>query len=107
MRRAQTLAIVVALGLASACSRHDDSDLKADLKGAGHDVDSAAGHVAQDPDIKSAEAQLRDAGHDAGKDVRKAAAEARAAARSLAADTRHAAHDVTRPTQRDERDSSS
>jgi len=41
------------------------------------------------------------------RDFRKAAAEARAAARFLAADTRHAAHDVTHSNPRDERDSNS
>jgi hypothetical protein len=103
----RALAVILALGLAAACSRQDDAGLKGDLKGAGHDVGSAAANVAHDPDIKAAEARFREAGHDAGKDFRKAAAEAKAAARALAADTRHAAHDVTRPTPRDERDSSS
>jgi hypothetical protein len=97
----QPLAFIIALGLVAACSRHDDARLNGDLKGAGHDVDSAAKGVARDPDIRAAEARFRQAGHDAGKDMRKAAAEARSAARALAADTRRAAHDVTRPTPRD------
>jgi hypothetical protein len=103
----QPLAFIIALGLVAACSRHDDASLKGDLKGAGHDVDSAAASVSHDADIRAAEARFREAGHDAGRDMRKAAAEAKAAAHALAADTRRAAHDVTRPTPRDERESSS
>jgi hypothetical protein len=100
----QPLAFVIALGLVAACSRHDDAKVAADLKGAGHDVDSAAANVSHDQDVRAAEAQFRAAGRDAGQDFRKAAAEARAAARALAADTRHAAHDVTHSNARDERD---
>jgi len=103
----QPLAFIIALGLISACSRHDDSQVAGDLKGAGHDVDHAAGQVAHNPDIKAAEAQFRAAGRDAGRDFRKATAEARAAARALAADTRHAAHDVTHSNPPGDRDSSS
>ncbi len=99
------LAFIIALGLVSACSRHDEAKVTSDLRGAGHDVDSAAGSVARDADVRSAEAQLRDAGHDAAREARKAAAEARAAAHALAADSRRAAHDVARPTPREARDS--
>jgi hypothetical protein len=107
LHHTRPLAFVIALGLVAACSRHDDAKVAADLKGAGHDVDSAAGSVAHDEDVKAAEAQFRAAGRDAGRDFHKAAAEASAAARALAADTRHAAHDVTHSNPRDERDSSS
>ena len=106
-RHGRVLVTIFALALAAACSRHDDAKVSADVRGAGHDVDSAATDVARNPDIKRAEAQFRAAGHDAAKDFRKAAAEASAAAHAVAADTRHAAHDVTRPTGQDQRDSSS
>jgi hypothetical protein len=79
-RHGRALAIILALGLAAACSRHDDSKVSADL---------------------------RAAGHDAGQDVRRAAAEAGRAAHALAADTRHAAHDVAHSNPQDRRDSSS
>jgi hypothetical protein len=108
MRRpGRVLVTVCALTLAAACSRHDDAKVKSDLRGAGHDVTSAASDVSHNADVKRAEAQLRTAGHDAAKDLRKAAAEAKAAAHSLAADGRHAAHGATRPTSRDQHDSSS
>jgi hypothetical protein len=95
------LAFILALGLVAACSRHDDAKVTGDLRNAGHDVDRAAGAVAHDADVRSAEAQLRAAGHDAAQDARKAAAEAKAAAHDLAADSRRAAHDAARPTSRD------
>lgn len=106
-RHGRVLVTICALALAAACSRHDDAKMKADLHGAGHDVDSAAAKVTHNADVKRAEAQFKAAGHDAAKDLRKAAAEAKAAAHALASDTRHAAHDVTRPTSHDQHDSSS
>jgi hypothetical protein len=91
----RALALIAALALAGACSRHDPSNVGDDLKDAGHNVGSAAAKVAHDPDIKAAEADLKAAGHDIARDVRKAGAQAKIAAHDVASDTHHAAHDVT------------
>lgn len=79
--------------LAAACSPSDDHRASADLKGAGHSVDSAASGVARNDDVKNAEADFKRFGHDAAKDFRKLGAEAKIEAHKLAADTRGA----TRP----------
>jgi hypothetical protein len=111
-RQGRLFVTLIALAMAAACSRQDDAKVKADLRGAGHDVDNAAAGVGHDADVKGAEAQFRAAGRDAAKDFHRAAAEAKAAAHALAADTKRAAHDVTRPSNQDssnqdQRDSSS
>ncbi|MEJ0066390.1 MAG: hypothetical protein WDM85_14045 [Caulobacteraceae bacterium] len=103
--RPPLLAAIAALVLIGACSRSDDHKTADDLKGAGHSVDNAAASVAHNPDVKSAEADFKQAGHDAGKDFRKAAAEAKAAAHKLASDTRGAAHDVTHNDHPDDKSS--
>jgi hypothetical protein len=92
--RPQLFAALAALVLVGACSGSDDHKAADDLKGAGHSVDNAAASLAHNPDVKSAEADFKKAGHDAAKDFRKAAAEAKAAAHKLASDTRSGAHDV-------------
>ena len=93
--RPPLLAAIAALVLVGACSRTDDHKAADDLKGAGHSVDNAAASIAHNPDVKSAEAEFKKAGHDAAKDFRKGAAEAKAEAHKLASDTRGAAHDAT------------
>ncbi|HLY80877.1 MAG TPA: hypothetical protein VKQ70_15955 [Caulobacteraceae bacterium] len=93
--RPPLLAAIAAIALIGACSRSDDHKAADDVKGAGHSIDSAAASLAHNPDVKSAEADLKKAGHDAAKDFRKAEAEAKAAAHKVASDTRGAAHDVS------------
>jgi hypothetical protein len=93
--RLPLFAALAALVLVGACSRSDDHKASDDLKGAGHSVDHAAASIAHNPDVKSAEADFKKAGHDVAKDFRKAAVEAKAGAHKLASDTRGAAHDVT------------
>jgi predicted small secreted protein len=106
MRTTRALAILLALGLAAACSRNDRHDVGSDLKGAGHDVSAAAAKVAHDPDVRAAGDQLKAAGHDVGKEIRKAAGQAKAAAHDVASDTRKAGHDVTHDTKREKDDNS-
>jgi len=102
MRRpGRTAAIILSLALAAACSRHDESKASADLKDAGHNVDSAASKVGQNADVRHVEADFKRAGHDAAQDARKLAAEAKAAAHSLAADSRNAAHQAAHSGDRD------
>jgi hypothetical protein len=97
---------VLAFALTVACSRASDHTAAADLRDAGHSADNAAASVAHNPDVRSAEADLRHAGHVVAVDTRKAAAEAKVAAHKLAADTRGAAHDVTRRDRSDDDKSS-
>jgi hypothetical protein len=101
MRAAPLIAVLAALALTGACSRHDEHNVSADMKGAGQSVDTAAAKVVHDPDVKSAETDFKQAGHDAEKDFRKLAAEAKVEAHKLAADTREAAHGVTKPDHSD------
>ena len=91
----RALALIAALALAGACSRHDPADVGGDLKDAGHNVSKAAAKVAHDPDVKAAEADLKAAGHDIAKDVRKAGGQAKVAAHDVASGAHHAGHDVT------------
>ena len=96
---------VAALALTVACSRTDDHTASADLKDAGHSVDNAAHDVAHSPEVRNAGADLRHAGHIVADDTRKAAAEAKVAADKVTADTRGAAHDVTRHDRADDKSS--
>jgi|HubBroStandDraft_1064217.scaffolds.fasta_scaffold878146_2 hypothetical protein len=105
MRPTFLLAAIGALALVAGCSRDDGQRAGDDLKNAGHSVDHTAAGVANNPDVKSAEADLRHAGHIVAFDTRKAAAEAKIAAHKLAADTRDAAHDVTRHDRADDKSS--
>ena len=91
--RPPLFAAIAALVLIGACSRSDDHKAADDLKGAGHSIDNAAASLAHNPDVKSAEADFKKAGHDAAKDLRKAAAEAKVEAHKLAAGARGSAHD--------------
>jgi hypothetical protein len=84
MRPTPIIAAMAALVLTAACSRHDEGGARADAKGA--------------------ETEFKSAGHDAAKDLRMLAAEAKIEAHKLAADTRGAAHDVTKH-DRDDRNS--
>jgi hypothetical protein len=89
------LAVIAALALAlCACSNHDEAKVSTDLKDAGQSVKSAAGDISHNPTVKTAEAKMKAAGHEAGKDLRQLGAEAKSATHSLASDTRHASHDV-------------
>jgi hypothetical protein len=105
MRSTLLLAAIAALALTAACSRDDDHRASADMKDAGHSVDKTAASVAHNPEVKSAAADLRHAGHIVAVDTRKAAAEAKVATHKLAADTRGAAHDVTHHDRSDDKSS--
>lgn len=91
--------------MAAGCSRHDDQQARSDARDTGQSIHHAVAGVANDPDVRSAAADLRTAGHDAAKDVRKAAEEAKVAARKLASDTRGAAHDVVHSDRHSRTDS--
>jgi hypothetical protein len=86
-----------AIFVLTACSPSDDHRAGADLKGAGHSADNTASGVAQNGDVKNAEADFKQFGHNAAKDFRKLGAEAKIEAHKLASDTRSAAHGVTKP----------
>ena len=103
--RPPLLAAIAALALIGACSQSDDHKASDDLKGAGRSVDHAAADIAHNPDVKSAEAEFKKAGHDVAKDFRKAAAEAKVGAHKLASDTRGAAHDVSHNDHPDDKSS--
>jgi hypothetical protein len=94
-------AMLLALGLAAGCSRHDNADVGQDLKSAGHDVSQEASKVTHDPEVKAAGSDLKAAGHDIAQDLRQAGGQAKSAAHDAADDTRHAAHDVTNDVHHD------
>jgi hypothetical protein len=61
---------------AAACSRGDENRLREDARSAGHDVSQAAQNLQNDPTVRHAGAEARQAGHDAAVSLRKGAAEA-------------------------------
>ena len=93
MRPTLIIAALAALSLTAACSPSDNDRASADGKDTGRAADGGSSSVS--PDLKSAQADLKKAGHTAATDLRKLAAEAKVEAHKLAADTRGAAHDVT------------
>jgi hypothetical protein len=82
MRRIHLIAAIGALALTAACSRSD-----------GHSADNTGASIAQNPDVRRAEAEIGKAGHTAAKDLRKLGAEAKVETHKLADDTRGATHD--------------
>lgn len=83
------LAVVVAM---TACSKSDRSDMSADARDAASSARTEASKVANDADMKRAEADIKHLGHVAAQDVREGAVEAKAATNSVVADAHHAAH---------------
>ena len=80
-----TLGLAIgALSLTAACSRSDNQS-----------ATSTSASIAQNADVRNAQAELKKAGHDAARDFRKLAAQAKIETHKLAADTRNAGHDVT------------
>jgi hypothetical protein len=96
MRALAPIAAIAALALITACSRSDEHRADADAKSAGQSV-------AHNPEVRQAQADLKQMGHTAAKEFHKLAAEAKVEAHKLAADTRGAAHDVTRHDRPDDR----
>ena len=73
-------------------SQHDTASVSNDAQAAAHSAKAAVSKVADSPDVKKAESDVKAMGHDAARELRKAGDEAKAAANSLAADAHHAAH---------------
>ena len=93
MRRpGRALALLAALTLAAACSKHDQSGVAADAHSASQDAKSAISKVANNPDVKHVAADVKKMGHDAAAELRKTAAEAKTATHQVADDARHATH---------------
>jgi hypothetical protein len=61
---------------AAACSRADQAKVQQDTRAAGHDLADAAQNVKDDPTVRQAGAETKQAAHDAAVAVRKGAAEA-------------------------------
>ena len=60
---------------AAACSRADDAKVQQDTRAAGHDLADAARSVKDDPTVKQAGVDAKQAAHDAAVAVRKGAAD--------------------------------
>jgi hypothetical protein len=96
MRLKPAILALAGLGLAAlaaGCERR--TTVAGDLRDAGHSIGHAAAGVNRDQNIRIAEADLRQAGHDVTRDLHRAEAEARDAARRIAGDTHRALHDLT------------
>jgi len=61
---------------AAACSRSDQAKVQEDTRSAGHDLANAAQDVKNDPTIKQAGVEAKEAAHDTAAALRKGAAEA-------------------------------
>jgi hypothetical protein len=93
MRRPGCAVVVLAfLTLAAACSKQDQANVAADAHSASQDAKSAIAKVANNPDVKHAEADVKQMGHDAAVEIRKTAAEAKNATHQVANDAKHAVH---------------
>jgi hypothetical protein len=91
---AVVLTVLAAVALAAAgCERR--TTVAGDLRDAAHSIGHAAAGVNRDQNIRVAEADLRQAGHDVTRDFHRAEAEARDAARRIAFDAHRALHDLT------------
>ena len=85
--------VCLCLGLmAAGCSRSDSGQLKHDAQAVGHDVASDVRKVGDDPDLKAAGDQLKDAAHDTGTEAKKAGQDIRDHTHEAADDTRDAAN---------------
>jgi hypothetical protein len=94
MRPPLSLAAVIAAALAmSGCERH--TTVASDLGNAAHSIGHAAAGFTHDPNIRQAQADLRQASHDAGHDFHRAESEARDAAKLIAAEAHRALHNLT------------
>jgi hypothetical protein len=98
------IVMIAALCLAAAaCSRSDNAQLQHDTKAADHDLNAAASDVKNNPDVKQAAADAKDAGHDAAVALRAGAADvARKSGQALVevgAKTKEAAADARRDAE--------
>ncbi|HKT55089.1 MAG TPA: hypothetical protein VJP88_11615 [Caulobacteraceae bacterium] len=92
------LAVVAFLALA-ACSKSDDTRLKQDMHGVGHDLTAAANSVAADSDIRDVGAQTKRTAQDAGEALKHTAAEAKAMAQGAADEAKDDARQVGHETR--------
>jgi hypothetical protein len=104
MPRAVSVALLLALGIASGCSRHDNNQVASDLKDAGNSIDRAAVDVAHDPAWKKVGADLHDVGHDMAKDAQATGEKAKGAADDVGAGVKRAGKDVERGSHGQSRD---
>ena len=91
--RPSAILILPALCLAlaaSACSRSDADKLKHDTQAVGHDVASDVKKAADDPNLKKAGDELKQAAHDTGQDLKKAGNTISDKTHDAAEDTRNA-----------------
>jgi hypothetical protein len=110
MRRALTA--LAMLSLIAACSKHDTASVSKDAQDAGHSAKAAISKVADNPDVKKVESEVKAMGHDAAKEFRKTAGEAKTAAHDLASDAHRSVHgaasgDDKDKSDKDKKDSSS
>jgi hypothetical protein len=81
--------IIAACGLAlAACSKHDESQVKADAHKAEAQINSAARKVGNNPDLKRAGAEVKHVAAQAGAAIKSAGRDAHHAVKS-GPDTRH------------------
>src|SRR5215472_13562858 len=103
----RALLAVDAFAALTVCSKNDRSDMSSDARDAAHSAHAVASKVANDADMKRAEADLKHLSHVAAQDVRKGAAEAKAATNSVVTDAQHAAHKAGERQDQKEQNSSS
>ena len=75
---------------ATACSKPDADKLKQDTQAVGHDVAADVKKAADDPNLKKAGDELKQAAHDTGQDLKKAGNSISEHTHDAAADTRNA-----------------
>jgi hypothetical protein len=92
------VAIAVLL-VSAACSRSDDTQLKQDVRGVGHDLRSAANSIGADSAIKGAGAETRRTAEDAAVALKHTAADTKALAESAADDAKADAQQAGRDTR--------
>jgi hypothetical protein len=89
MRFAPIAFALLALG-AAACSKPDADKLKQDTQAVGNDVATDVKKAADDPNLKKAGDQLKQAAHDTGQGLQKAGNSISEHTRNAADDTRNA-----------------
>ncbi len=88
--RLAPLAFALLALTATACSKSDADKLKQDTQAVGHDVATDAKKAADDPNLKKAGDELKQAAHDTGQDLKKAGNTISDHAHDAAQDTRKA-----------------
>jgi hypothetical protein len=87
------LTVLVATAAVAGCERH--TTVSGDLRNAGESIGHATAGISRNQDIRTAEADLRQAGRDASHDFHRAEMEARDAARRIATDAHRAFHNLS------------